>query len=69
MKNKNIMIKIINNIKYKFYSFILKRILILYSDDYVDQFTTLKTTGKYGNIYIRIDRSLPDSEIKDSIEL
>lgn len=61
--------KIMDNIRFKLASFLLKKSVIFYSDYYVDQFATLNTVGNYGKIYLRIDRSLPDSEKEYSIKL
>lgn len=60
---------IVNNLRFKIASYLLKKIIIFYSDYYVDQFSTIQTVGNYGKIYIRIDRNLPESELKDSIKL
>lgn len=66
-------IKIVSNIfskikrKIIFYGF--KFFTIQYMNNYVDQYISFKTKDRWGNVYIRLDRSLPDQEIKYCIDI
>lgn len=61
--------KILDSFHYNIMKAGLKFFSKNFSDNHIDQFGTYVIDGKYGKIYLRFDRSLPDSEIKYATKL
>ena len=58
-----------DNVRYAVLSLTLRIVAGMFSEYYVDQFETYRIPGRFGDVYLRFDRSIPEEQKKYTIKL